>query len=286
MKPPSNLNQQTTRARFYGLRSSVSLAVALAMLVSSGQALADDSGSWQWRATIYAWLPTLEGSSQLPSGSGGPTIEVNPDDLLSNLDFTFMGALKVKKDSWGMFTDIIYLDEGATKTGSRDFTIGQIELPAGVNLDSVYDLKSWVWTLAGTYSLSDSSSNSVDLLFGARLLDISQELDWTINGDLAGLGLPGRSGSVSASEANWDAVIGINGHTALGTDGPWFIPFHADMGAGDSDFTWQAMAGIGYQFNWGAVVLNYRYLDYDLDSDASVTDLTFGGVMLGASFSW
>jgi len=286
MKSRKNLIHWPILTRRPRLRSSVSLAITLALLAGSGQALADNAGSWEWRATVYAWLPTLEGNTQLPSGSGGPSLEVDPDTLLENLDFTFMGALKVKKDSWGMFTDVIYLNEGASKSGSRDFTIGSVELPAGVSLDTVFDLKSWVWTLTGTYSLSDGPRNSVDFLFGARMLDIDQELDWTVNGDLAGLGLPGRSGSASASEQNWDAVIGVNGYASLGTDGPWFIPFHADIGAGDSDFTWQAMAGVGYQFNWGDVVLNYRYLDYDLDADASVTDLTFGGVMLGASFSW
>lgn len=267
-------------------RSSASLGIALVLLVGSGQALGADSGAWEWRATIYAWLPTIEGRSQLPSGSGGPSIEVDPDALLNNLDFTFMGAFKVKKDSWGLFTDVIYLDEGASRTGSRDFTVGRMELPAGVNFDAVYDLKAWVWTLAGTYNLSNSPRNPADLLIGARLLDIDQQLDWTVNGDLDGLGLPGRSGSSSASESIWDAVIGINGYASLGTDGRWFVPYHADIGAGDSDFTWQAMAGLGYQFNWGDVVLNYRYLDYDLDSDSSVTDLNLSGLMLGASFSW
>jgi hypothetical protein len=287
MKHLNCLSHWPTLAQFRGLRLSFSFAIALAMLSGSGQALGDDSGSdWEWRATIYAWFPTIDGNSQLPTGPGGPSIEVDPDDLLSNLDFTFMGALKVKKDSWGLFTDILYLDLGSSKTGSRDFTIGQMELPAAVNLDAVYDLKSWAWTMAGTYSLSESSGSSADLLFGVRLLDLDQQLNWTVNGDLAGLGLPGRSGSASGSESNWDAVIGINGHASLGTDGPWFIPYHADIGAGDSDFTWQAMAGIGYQFGWGAVVLNYRYLDYDLDSESSITDLTLGGFLLGASFAW
>ena len=269
-----------------GLLALVPVFVALAMLAGSGQVLGDDSGSWEWRATIYAWLPTINGSSQFPSGPSGPSIEVDTDALLDNLDFTFMGALKVKKDSWGAFTDVLYLDMGASRNGSRDFTIGQMELPAEVNLDAVYDLKGWAWTLAGTYSLSESPLHPVDLLFGARLLDLDQQLDWTVNGNLGGLGLPGRSGTASAAESNWDAIIGINGHASLGTDGHWFIPFHADMGTGDSDFTWQAMAGIGYQFGWGDVVMNYRYLDYDLDSDSSLTELSLGGVMIGASFTW
>ena len=241
--------------------------IALAVLASSMQALGADSDTWQWRATIYGWLPTIEGKSQFSSGASGPSIQVDPDQLLDNLDFTFMGALSVKKGSWGAFTDVIYLDESASTNGSREFSIGRRDLPAGVSIDADFELESWVWTLAGTYSLSDDEKNPVDLLF-------------------AGLGLPARSGSASASEANWDAIVGIKGFVSLGANERWLVPYHVDIGTGDSDFTWQAMAGIGYQFDWGAVMLNYRYLDYELDSAASASELTFSGAMLGASFNW
>lgn len=262
------------------------LGMAVAMLAGSGQALGADSDSWEWRATVYGWLPTLEGKSRLPSGASGPSIQVDPDDLLDNLDFTFMGALSVKKGVWGAFTDVIFLDESASKSGSRDFTIGGRGLPADVSLDADYDLESWVWTLAGTYSLSDSEHNPVDLLLGTRLFDIEQKLKWTVNGSLSGLDLPGRSGRASVSEANWDAIVGIKGFASLGASGRWFVPYHVDIGTGDSDFTWQAMAGVAYQFDWGAVMLNYRYLDYELDSEATVSELSLGGPMLGASFTW
>jgi len=43
---------------------------------------------------------------------------------------------------------------------------------------------------------------------------------------------------------------------------------------------------LGYQFGWGAVVLAYRYLNYDLDSDSPIADVTFSGLMIGASLAW
>jgi hypothetical protein len=185
-----------------------------------------------------------------------------------------------------VFTDVLYLDEGAAKSGVRELTVGQMALPAEVAMDANYDLKSWVWTLAATYSLSETARNSVDLLFGARMLDIEQTLDWTFSGNIDGLELPGRSGSGAVSATNWDAIVGFKGHASLGADGRWFIPYHLDMGTGDSDFTWQAMTGIGYGFDWGAVVFNYRYLDYEPESGAPITDLNFSGPMVGASFQW
>lgn len=52
----------------------------------------------------------------------------------------------------------------------------------------------------------------------------------------------------------------------------------------DTDLTWQLMAGIGYEFNWGDVMLNYRYLEYDQGNDGLIQDLAFGGGMLGVGF--
>jgi hypothetical protein len=61
---------------------------------------------------------------------------------------------------------------------------------------------------------------------------------------------------------------------------------YLDAGTGDSDFTWQAMAGVGYQFDWGATVLSWRHLDYEMESDATIENFAFSGVLLGVTFRW
>lgn len=261
----------------------VGAAVLLLPLTTWAQ---DDSDSWEWRATIYAWLPTIAATSKFPTGGGTPPIEVDAETLLDNLDFTFMGALQVNKGSWGLFTDILYLDEGAHETGVRDFTVGPGQIPGDVSMNVRYDLKATLWTVAGTYGLVHSPQNRVDLTFGARMVDMSQELDWTFSGNIADLPLPGRDGSSKLSVTNWDAVVGLKGFSFIGQSDKWVVPWQVDIGTGDSDFTWQAMAGIGYQFGWGALMLNYRYLDYDTDKSSPVTDLELSGPMFGASFSW
>jgi len=263
----------------------IGLAAAAAALQPAPAFAADGNDGWEWRATIYGWLPDLEATVRFPTG-GGETINVDAGTLLDNLDFTFMGALQARKGSWGMFTDVLYLDEGASRQGIREFPIGRRELPADVTADVVFDLKSWVWTLAGTYNLTGGSDNPVDLVFGARMVDMKQSLRWSFNGDIAQLPLPGRDGSSEVSATNWDAIIGVKGHHFFGAEGRWVVPWNFDVGTGDSDFTWQAMAGLGYQFGWGAVILTYRYLDYDLDSESPITGMTFSGPMIGASFAW
>lgn len=59
---------------------------------------------------------------------------------------------------------------------------------------------------------------------------------------------PGREGSNQQSIDNRDGIVGVKGRLALGSASGWFVPHYADVGAGDSHLTWQAMAGIGYAF--------------------------------------
>lgn len=277
-------NHQTRRRAFARLSAVVFVMVAL-LSPLPGMAQ-DDSGGWEWRATIYGWLPTIKGTTQFPTGGSGPTIEVGVDDVIDNLDFTFMGALQANKGRWGFFTDVLYLNEGASESASRDLTIGPHAMPAEVSADVGMDLKSLVWSLAATYKLNSNANNPVDLLFGTRMVDMEQTLKWSFNGDIGGLPLPGRSGSSKVSGTNWDAIIGIKGDLFFGADSRWVMPYYLDVGTGDADFTWQAMAGIGYQFGWGALLLTYRYLDYEMGSNSPIDELSFSGPMIGASFQW
>lgn len=246
----------------------------------------EDSGNWQWRATVYGWLPDIEGKTAFRTGAGGPTLTIDASTLVDNLDFTFQAGLQVRKGEWGAFTDLIYLDEGAARSGVRDITIGPAALPSGASYDLVYDMKSWIWTVAGTYNLASSDAHTVDVLFGARMLDIDQALAWTAQGEIGPIEPPARSGSGEISLKNWDAVVGVKGLSRLGSEGRWVVPWYVDLGTGDTDLTVQALAGIGYSFGWGEVLAAWRYLDYDLAGGDAVTDLNFSGPLVGVAIDW
>ena len=263
----------------------LAVAAAAVLLPLSAQAQ-DSSDGWEWRATIYGWLTDISGSTQFPTG-GGPEIEVGIDDILDSLDFTMMGSLQVNRGKWGLMNDVIYLDVGGSSKGSREFVLGPNEGVSGsVELDARLDLKSWLWTVAGTYALAQSSEHRVDLLFGGRMVDMSQELAWSVGGNVGDNPLPGRDGKGKISVTNWDAVIGIKGYRFFGDSGNWVLPWYFDVGTGDSDLSWQAMAGLGYHFNWGEVLLTYRYFDYDMGDSSPIADMNFAGPMIGASFAW
>jgi hypothetical protein len=67
-------------------------------------------------------------------------------------------------------------------------------------------------------------------------------------------------------------------------EGNWFAPYYADVGGGDSKLTWQAMAGVGYAYKWGDVVLAYRYLSYEQGGNKLLEDVNLGGFALGVNF--
>jgi hypothetical protein len=156
----------------------------------------------------------------------------------------------------------------------------------GASANANFDLKGSVWTLGGSYRLMTTSSTKMDLLAGARLLDIKQKLSWDLTGNIGAVPLPGRAGNLDASIKNWDAIIGLKGKVALGNENKWFAPYYVDVGTGDSDLTWQANAGIGYSFHWGEVIAAWRYLDYKMKSGKPIETINFNGPALAAVWNW
>ena len=58
------------------------------------------------------------------------------------------------------------------------------------------------------------------------------------------------------------------------------------MGTGESKFTWQAWAGVGYSFGLVEVVGSWRYLDYHMKSGKAIESLSFNGPAVSVVFRW
>ncbi len=199
---------------------------------------------------------------------------------------TFMGSLGAHNGKWGVFTDILYLNLGANKSATRDFTIGGIGIPASATADLSYDLKGWIWTLAGQYRVTARPDYTMDLLAGARMFDLKQRLDYTVSGDLGGIPLGQRAGRANVDDRVWDGIVGVKGRYAFGANRQWSVPYYLDVGAGQSRMTWQGAVGIAYGFRWGELSAMWRYIGYDFKSDGKVSEMNFNGPMVGATFRW
>ncbi|KPK07072.1 MAG: hypothetical protein AMJ64_07590 [Betaproteobacteria bacterium SG8_39] len=263
----------------------------LAPLQASAQAAAD---RWTFSVMPYLWLPSLDAKLNYgppPASGASANVDVNASTLLENLDFAFMINGEARKGRWLLATDVIYLDLSSSdsKVKSVDFNpgpgrvnISTAALDAGTNVK----LTGWLWTAVGGYAAVQAPRASLDVIGGLRYLGLTAKTDWqlttTVTGP-AGTTPFARTGSVEKSKDVWTAIVGAKGRAKLG-EGDWFLNYYVDLGGGSSTFTWQGVAGVGYAFKWGELVLDYRYLSYSQSGDKLFDDLSLGGVALGASF--
>lgn len=259
-------------------------ALSLGLASLPGATMAATGDSWEIGASIYGWLPDISGQTMLSDRVGGSEFEVDVKDILRNLKFTFMGTLDARKGRFGALTDVIYMSVGKSDANFREGTVGGTQIPTDATLDIDFDMKSWIWTAAGYYRAAESESSTFDVLAGFRYIDVKQTLDWSFTGNVGQIPLPDRDGSAKGKLSNWDFIVGLRGRFGLG--GNWLLPMYLDLGAGESDFTLQALGGIAYAFKWGEVAAAWRYLEYDLDSDNAIADINFSGPAVGVTFHW
>jgi hypothetical protein len=228
---------------------------------------------WQFSGAFYLWGADLGGQT-----IGGSEVEVDFSDLFDNLEMAFMGAFSARKNKWSLYTDIIYMDLAVDKTADLSIPVGPIQVPVTTSVS--LDVEAWILHFAGGYNLYSEGESRLDVIGGARYLD----LDQTMFLELQSLG-PGLSRTVSESLTSWDGIVGLKGQASLGER--WFLPYYLDIGTGDSKLTWQATAGIGYRAGkvWD-LALVYRHLEWDFDSTLVVDDINFSGPTLGVIFRW
>jgi hypothetical protein len=223
------------------------------------EALSDD---WDLSASIYMWAAGIDGET-----STGDDFDVKFKDILNNLDFTFMGDIGVNKGKWGFLTDIIYMDIKDTSNQSlnRALTLRKVEI------------KAWIVTSVVTYSLVQSDRLNLTLEAGARYLDLEPEMK---------IDTPRETIKASDSGDAWNGIVGVSGNVNLKHN--LYLPFHFDVGTGESKSTWQAFGGVGYKFKTFDIVAGYRYLAYSFDKDDAggelFNDLIVKGPLLGAKF--
>lgn len=261
--------------------------VTFALLPGAAAAQSTTDG-WKYRAIIYGYLPDIGGTTTFPEGVGGGTgsAKVDASTLLDSLNFAFMGTFEATKGRWGILADVLYMDVSGSSSNTRDIRIDGHELPVGVTAKADLGLRGTVFELAGTYKAVTDPTVTVDVLAGTRLLDLRQTLTLELSADVGSGTGPGRSRQSSVHPTYWDAIVGAKGQFLFGEGRRWFVPWYADVGAGQSKLTYQAIGGLGYSFSWGQVIGAWRYLDYEFKSSSDVQSLDFNGPMIGVAFSW
>jgi opacity protein-like surface antigen len=245
---------------------------ALALLACSSFALAGPAApqqaapppatgsGWSFRAAPYLWLLGMEGTMGVRGIEVG--VDVPFSDIFSDLEFSFMGAFEARKGPWGIALDINYS------------TLSDSASPRGPLLTSAkFEADQFLGNLALSYRAVESEKLVLDFYGGARV-------NW-LDASVSVTGANGGTTSRSGDESWADAIVGLRLQVPL--SGDWSFRAVGDIGAGDSDFTWQAMGLLVYRLSdtWN-LGLGYRGLGVDYQDGGFTYDITSHGPILGA----
>lgn len=253
--------------------SKKSIFGAAAILLSLGCthiASAEETETWHNEVTVYGWLAGLDAAINMPVDTT-TEVEFDASDIIDNLKMVLMGVYKGKYDKWSVFADVVYMDVG---DDASTVLVSDSGTPVSTTID--LDMKSLVLSGAVGYEVVHSDSASLSVVGGVRYLDVEVDVDFYLQGVPLG---------VNDSKGLLDGLIGLSGAFNLSEN--WYIPYHADIGTGGTDFSWQVYAAVGYRFGWGDVLLGYRYLRFDIgDDDIVIDDLEISGPVLGVGFKF
>ena len=253
------LSAQVIKKLFAGFAAG-SMLLATAMPAAAEEM---NSDKWEFGAQIYLW-----GAGIGTTTAEGDDIDISFSDLMKNLDMALMTTLVARKDKWTLFSDIIYMDLSASDKSTANI----IGYPVKTKID--VGMEAWIVTTAGAYQVMQNENTRLDVLAGARYFWLKMPMKIKI----------GERSSRKASPSGdvWDGVVGIRGNTNL--NDKWYLTYYLDVGTGDTDLTWQAVAGFNYRFDKLDAVFGYRYLDWDFDDDTAFQDINVSGPYAGVRF--
>ncbi len=234
--------------------------LACMAVVCAGQASAQGSG-WSFALSPYLWAPGITSSVETRWG----TVEVDKSsrDVLSKLDFAFMGAFEARTGRWGLIADLFYADLSQSRATPLGLLFSRAQVETEATALSAY----------AAYRIHEDDRTSVDLLAGLRVNSLDVDLSLS----------PGllRGQRIGVSETWVDPLIA--GRVRFAITDHWFATAFADVGGFDgSDFTWQVFASLGYQFDdrW-SVQGGWRHFVIDKEIDGRDVDTDFNGPLLG-----
>jgi len=252
------------------LRALAAMSLAACAFVPAATQAEEISGSddWKFSAGMYLWGTAIGGET-----GRGNDIDITFNDIIKNLDMAFMGTLEARHDKWFVATDLFYADISASDShGFATPNIGDIGVGGSVSTELT------IITPTVGYNLIDTKIGTLDGFVGVQ----AANLDVTAKVTSVG---PAGAHIIKASDTyeQFDGIVGVKGK--LNLEGNWTLPYYLDIGAGDSDFTWQTFGGIDYKLDKTNLYAGYRYLEWDLNSKF-IDSMSLSGPVIGFNYNF
>lgn len=217
--------------------------------------------NWQYEITPYLWVAGLDGHTRLPQFLPYD-ISLEPTNIMQLQEYAGTGTFEARWTRLGFLADFIYADI-------------KKDLPTNIGVDTnTSSIQTHYYAFAGEYRINNYDNLPIDILAGARYFRFRQGFHFD-----PPLALPQNCNGCDHAEW-WDGFGGAKIQYAL-TD-KWKLFGYGDLGAGGSKLSWQAMAGINYEFSQTFVgKFGYRILSENYTVDPYDYKMLTGGFYLG-----
>ncbi len=251
------MNSRVCFAAVVAIGLSISFVVPGELCAAEADSLSTDG--WTFEFIPYLWFAGISGTVTIGQKEEGFTADFS--DIFASLAVGFMGAFEARSDRWGVIADGLYvrLEQDAP-------------IPVPVGGTAAATITEQVGHVGGLARVADTADTRVDAAAGIRYVNVKTELSAT-----GGL----FDGTSRSRTDDWvDGYLGFRGVYRFSSR--WSAVGYLDAGAGGSDFSWQALAGLGFELSRTfSARAGYRYLAFKFSKDYVDYDFAMAGFYLG-----
>lgn len=218
-------------------------------------------GEWEYMFAPYIWGAGMDGATSI--GPVTSEIDLSFGDILETLDGGFLGHFEASNDPWTILANLVFLDLRQ-----------DLDRPQGSA-----NIEQTIFELGGAFSTGED----LEVLFGARLVDIDVQID--LFGPLGNL-----DARIDGAKTWTDPFIG--GRWSPEISDRWSFQGRADIGGFGvgSELTWNAALLFRYRASEKVDIgLGYRIMDIDYEDDDGrrfAYDAQLPGALLGVGFKF
>ena len=250
------------------------LCMATNALAEKASPIPKVTDEFRFSLTPYVWVPSVNGTVDY-NNTKVAEISMSGNKVLSNLSVGAMFDGEVHYGRWGVMGNATFAKLSASSTKAN-------MIEQGVTVDAKTDAWLGIYTVAGTYTAYASPSLFVDVLAGARFLNLNTKTN--LDASVAQIGYNKDTTLYSQFSAT-TPVGGVQGRVRIGETN-FFVPYYLDAGGSNAvaKFTSQQILGVGYTFDIADVLLVYNNLYYNMRKDSVSAYVNMGGPAIAATF--
>ena len=249
------------------LAPAAASVASLDAVAHSAEQEAANPGNDGWEVIVvpYLWASGMKADISTPQGEG-VDIDQSFTEILSDIKFTFMGALQARRGRFVTVQDLIFLSMESKDEG--DIGPGLVEAEV--------DMRVITTTHLAGYRVVDKGPLFLDLMGGARIASIKADLD------LSG---PLQTVERGSSETKIGPVLASRFRMPIGEK--WGVELYGDLGGFGvtSDLSWQLLGTIQYEISdhW-LLGGGWRHFSAEQEKNGFKIDLTMSGPFLAFGY--